>query len=380
MVDISNVVNVVVSASEPGLGNYNVNAFLYLASESPIETWDTAYRVYRNAQDVALDFGSEATVTKNAEMMFAQNYNFLSGDGYLIIAPLIEVDVEGTMTPETLSEALTRISALIYFGGWATDRAIDSAEVTAAAEKTESMDCIYFLEANDASVMEDDGLFDTLSGMNLDHTKLLYHGDSSDLSFLSAYASRAMSVNFSAQNSTITTNLKTLKGISADSTVDQTLYNTMKSMGVDGYVDYGGVAKIVSNANGNDNYFDDVYNRLWFKQAMKVAIFNALANTNTKIPQTEEGMDYLKKSARQVCQLAVYNRFLAPGQWNGEFPFGNPQDFDRNISDFGYYVYSLPITQQSQTERLERKAPVIQIAGKQAGAVHSASIIVTFEA
>ena len=380
MVDISNVVNVVVSASEPGLGNYNVNAFLYLASESPVETWDTAYRVYRNAQDVALDFGSEATVTKNAEMMFAQNYNFLSGDGYLIIAPLIEVDVEGVMTPETLSEALTRISALIYFGGWATDRVIDSGEVTAAAEKTESMDCIYFLEANDASVMEDDGLFDTLSAMNLDHTKLLYHGGSSDLSFLSAYASRAMSVNFSAQNSTITTNLKTLKGIKADSTVDQTLYNTMKSMGVDGYVDYGGVAKIVSNANGNDNYFDDVYNRLWFKQAMKVAIFNALANINTKIPQTEEGMDYLKKSARQVCQQAVYNRFLAPGQWNGEFPFGNPQDFDRNISDFGYYVYSLPITQQSQTERLARKAPVIQIAGKQAGAVHSASIIVTFEA
>jgi hypothetical protein len=376
MVDISNVVNIVVTAAEPGLGDYNVNAFLYLASESPLTSWTTAYRVYRNAQDVATDFGSSAKVTKNAEAMFSQNYNFLSGGGYLIVAPLIEVEE----TPETLSEALTRVSALVYFGGWATDREIDETEVIAAANKTETMDCIYFLESHDATDMASGGLFETIAELNLDHTKLLYHGDSSDLSFLSAYASRNMSVNFSVQNSTITANLKTLKGIKADSTVDQTLYNTMKTLGVDGYVAYGGVAKTVSNPNGNGNYFDDVFNRLWFKQAMKVAIFNALATTNSKIPQTEEGMDYLKKNARQVCQLAVYNRFLAPGTWNGEYLFGNPEDFARNIEDFGYFIYSMPISQQSQTERLQRKAPVIQIAGKQAGAIHSASIIVTFEA
>lgn len=380
MVDISNVVNIVVSSAESGLGNYNVNAFLYLASESPVETWTTPYRIYRNANDVATDFGTNAQVTKSAQVMFAQNHNFISGNGYLIVAPLIITEEGGEEVVESLSDALARISALIYFGGWCSDKESEDSEIEAVALANESMDSIYFVESNSSADLEDGGLFANLAEAGYDKTKMLYHGEDSDKSFLPAYASRMMSVNFSAQNSTNTANLKSLKGISADGTVTQTLYNKLAQLGVDGYVEYGGIAKVVSNANTSGNFFDEVYDRIWFKNAMKVAIFNALATTNTKIPQTEAGMDYLKRSARAVCQQAVYNGFLAAGQWNSEFLFGNPEDFARNISDFGYYIWSLPIREQAQSEREERKAPVIQIAGKEAGAIHSASIIVTFEA
>ena len=58
----------------------------------------------------------------------------------------------------------------------------------------------------------------------------------------------------------------------------------------------------------------------------------------------------------------------------------NVEDFERNISDFGYYIYSRPVREQSQTTRASRAAPVVQIAGKEAGAFHSGSIIVQFEA
>ena len=379
MVDISNVISVTVSTAEASLGDYNVNAFLYLASEAPLEAWTESYRIYRNANDVATDFGTSANVTANARAMFAQNPNFISGSGYLIVAPLIQTDDGlGNITVEDLDDALARISALIYFGGWCSDKAIDSDDVEAAAEATEAMDCIYILATNDDTDLGSGGLFETLAAKNLDKTKMLYYGGTDP--FLAAYCARMFSVNFSAQNSTITANLKTLKGVKADDTVTETLYQRLKTLGVDGYVSYGGVAKVVSNANGNKNYFDDIYNRLWFKQAMKVAMFNALATTNTKIPQTEQGMDYLKKAARGVCQQGVYNRFLAAGNWNGEFLFGNPDDFARNISDFGYYIYSLPVAQQAQSERLARVAPVIQIAAKQAGAIHSASIVITVEA
>lgn len=379
MVDISNVISVTVSTAEASLGNYNVNAFLYLASEAPLETWTESYRIYRNANDVATDFGSNATVTINARAMFAQNPNFISGGGYLIVAPLIqEDDGNGNITVEDLSDALARVSALVYFGGWYSDKELDADEVAAAAMATEAMDCIYILGTNDVNDLGTGELFEALSEMNLDHTKLLYYAGTDPM--FAAYCARNFSVNFSAQNSTSTANLKTLNGIKADSTVTETLYQRLKALGVDGYVYYGGVEKVVSNANGNDNYFDDVYNRLWFKQAIKVAMFNALATTNTKIPQTEQGMDYLKKAARAVCQQGVYNRFLAAGTWNGEFLFGNPDDFARNISDFGYYIYSLPVSQQPQSERLARIAPVIQIAAKQAGAIHSASIVITVEA
>lgn len=379
MVDISNVVSITVSSAEASLGNYNVNAFLYLASEQPLETWTESYRIYRNANDVATDFGTNANITAEARAMFAQTFNFISGGGYLIIAPLLqEDDGNGGTIVEDLDDALERISAQIYFGGWMSDKTADETEITTAANATEAMDCIYLVGSSDDNDLETGELLANLSALNLDKTKLLYYGGTDH--FIAAYASRMFSVNFSAQNSTITANLKTLRLVKADDTVTETLYQKMKTLGVDGYVTYGGVAKIVSNANGNDNYFDDIYNRLWFKQAMKVAIFNALATTNTKIPQTEQGMDYLKKAARGICQQAVYNRFLAPGTWNGEFLFGNPADFARNIEDFGYYIYSLPVAEQAQSERLARVAPVIQIAGKQAGAFHSASIVVTFEA
>ena len=90
MVDISNVVNITVQAAESSLGNYNINAFLYLASEAPVSTWTESYRIYKNAKDVATDFGSNSNVAKDATVFFAQNPNVMSGNGYLIVAPLQE--------------------------------------------------------------------------------------------------------------------------------------------------------------------------------------------------------------------------------------------------------------------------------------------------
>ena len=52
----------------------------------------------------------------------------------------------------------------------------------------------------------------------------------------------------------------------------------------------------------------------------------------------------------------------------------------RNIADFGYYVYSLPLAKQSQTQRDARVAPLIQCAGKDSGAIHSSDVVVMVEA
>ena len=173
-------------------------------------------------------------------------------------------------------------------------------------------------------------------------------------------------------------NLKDLVGVSPDSTVTEAIYQNAEQLGVDMYVAYNGLPKIVSN--GNPLYFDDIYNRLWFELTMRVELFNALATTSTKIPQTETGMNNLKSAARAVCQRGVYNGFMAPGTWNGTDTFGDQDDFYRNIEDFGFYVYSAPVSQQSQSERETRVAPVVQVACKQAGAIHKMNLIINFEA
>ena len=95
-----------------------------------------------------------------------------------------------------------------------------------------------------------------------------------------------------------------------------------------------------------------------------------------KIPQTETGMDGLKDAYRKVLAQAVSNGILAPGAWNSSTVFGNVANLHANVLSIGYYVYSQPVDQQLQTDRAARKAPVVQIAAKEAGALHSSSVVV----
>ena len=67
---------------------------------------------------------------------------------------------------------------------------------------------------------------------------------------------------------------------------------------------------------------------------------------------------------------------MAPGSWTSSETFGDPVIFANNILTRGYYIYSLPIVQQSSVEREERKAPLVQIAIKRAGAIHTSDVIV----
>lgn len=385
MIDISNVVNSTISAGETSLGQYNTNAVLYLTTAEPLESLGGDWKIYKNPRDVGTDYGTTSTVYEDAVIFFGQSPNVISGNGYLIVAPLESTTVEDVTTYEDLDDALERISAQVYFGGWLTDKEADVTEFTAAAQYSETLNTIGLIGGATSESLAASGLLYEIAALNLNHTKLLYYGDSAsgtpDLrAFVAGYASRMYSVNFAAQNSMMTANLKTIRGIKADASIDETVYQTLKTLGVEGYADIGGVAKVVSNANGNGLYFDDVYGRIWFDNTIKVEEFNALATMPTKVPQTERGMDYLKRTARKVCQQAVNNGFLGAGTWNGDFIFGNPEDFARNISDFGFYIYSDPIASQTQTQRQTRKAPVIYIAGKQQGAIHSMDIITTFEA
>jgi hypothetical protein len=189
-----------------------------------------------------------------------------------------------------------------------------------------------------------------------------------------AYASRGLSVNFNGSNTTITMALKTLVGIQPDPTITQTLYNQAAAAGADCYVSYQGDSAATSN--GANSYFDSVYNLQWAIGALQVAGFNFLAQTGTKVVQTESGVTGLKGAYGTVCAQGVSNAYLAPGTWTSPTTFGNPALLISNIANVGYYIYSSPIAQQLQTARVARQAPLIQIAFKEAGAIQSSNVIV----
>jgi hypothetical protein len=169
-------------------------------------------------------------------------------------------------------------------------------------------------------------------------------------------------------------NLKEISGVTADTGLTQTILTEAKAVGADVYANIAGLSCVMSH--GANGFYDDVYNLLWLVGALEVAGFNYLRMAGTKIPQTESGMDGLKGAYRSVCKLAVTNGFVAPGSWTGSDTFGSPEDFRRNIADFGFYIYSAPVALQSSADRLARSAPTVQISFKYAGAIHSSAVIV----
>jgi hypothetical protein len=112
------------------------------------------------------------------------------------------------------------------------------------------------------------------------------------------------------------------------------------------------------------------------KFALEAAGFNYLRQTNTKVPQTEPGMNGLKAAYANICQQFVRNGCMAPGSWTSSETFGDPQIFVNNILTQGFYIYSLPVAQQNATDRDARIAPLVQIAIKRAGAIQTGNVIV----
>jgi hypothetical protein len=88
-------------------------------------------------------------------------------------------------------------------------------------------------------------------------------------------------------------------------------------------------------------------------------------------------MALLKGAYINVLQQALANGFIAPGTWNSAELFGKPADLRRNILNQGYYIYSLPVTQQTQATREAREAPLVRIAVKFAGAIQSSDVLVS---
>lgn len=301
----------------------------------------------------------------------------VGGAGLQTSAPAAITITPTTATAgETISEAITRTSDLVQYFGLMGTLVFDEVDTLAAAAVIQPLNKIGFFVGNDPADVEIGGKLDLLRSGNFSQSRGIYYGDTDETALLvqAAYAGRGLSTNFDGSNTTQTMNLKDLLGVQPDSSMTETLLGLCQDAGADVYVSLQGVPKVL--CSGENMFFDQIYNQLWFVGALQVAVFNYLAQSSTKIPQTEQGMDGLKGAIRKVCDQAVTNQYLAPGVWNDPTTFGNQANFNANIEQFGYYIYSLPIGQQSQAAREEREAPLVQVAGKEAGAIHKANIIV----
>lgn len=378
----------VVSASavtpQAGLEPLKLSTILLLTTDAPINALDGDYMIARTPTAIAQAFGTNTETAKQAQMIFAQTPNILANDGYVIVAPLTSEEVDGDTVYEDLDDAITRLAAEIYFEGILTTKEATDAEYADASTLVQSLkDRVLMLPRSSTSDIA--GIFTTVKSNT--NTKCLLYTMGDDATeqalnarlFAAAYLSKALSVNYNGSNTTMTMNLKDLAGIKADTNISETILASCASVGCDCFPSIEGLAKVISNAQGG-MFFDEVVNQIWLVNTIQRDVFNVLATTGTKIAQTDPALEIITKAIRGVCKQAVTNGMAAPGRWNSADTFGDYDDFFRNISEFGYYIYHQSVLDQSQTEREARKAPVYQIAVKEAGAVHSSSILIYIEA
>ncbi len=383
---IDNFVTVSLSAAPQGIAEPNVNTAGLISQDAP-SGWagGQTYATYIGSFNVGVDFGLDSNAYAIAQAFFSQTPNPVGTQGYLVIIPRLT-----SPGLETIQAAIARTQNQVFYFGVLidTEQLADDATVFAGlAAYCQANAKMFFYTTSDIADLQPGGGPDLVRQAGENLVRCFYYGE--DLLngaaaqqtqiFSGAYAGRGLSTNFNAAATSSTMNGKQLITIPADNTLTQTALQQADAAGVDVYGNFQGFACL--KTSGANEYFDQAYQRQWLRFALQTAGFNYIVTSPTKIPQTEDGMNGLKDAYIQVLKQAVSNGYLATGLlWDSSVSFGNRADLVRNVLETGFYIYSLPINQQTQAARRARQAPVVQIAAQEAGAIHSSAVIVSVEA
>ena len=384
--------NVVSTSTLSGVAASGTFKYSYGGNQTAAINWnDSAAQIQAKLQAVAGLSNVQVTGSMASESLAIQMSGVYNPTALTVVSNSLQTSGSVAITfsiaataYETIGAAITRTANLVqYFGVVVNDvlSNIGQTDLLAAAAVLLPLNKMGFFVSDVSTDINPGGALDLLRSGSFTNTRGLFYDDSNAqncMNFAAAYASRLLSVNFGGSNTTITMNLKTLNGIAVDPGLTQTLLNLAIAAGADVYGSWQGIPGVYST--GANGYADAVFNALWLQGALQVAGFNYLQGTNTKIPQTENGMDGLKGAYRAILQQAVTNAYCAPGSWTSPVTFGNQALFLQNISQVGYYIYSTPIAQQNAANRAARQSPLIQIGLKAAGAIQSSNVVVTVNA
>ena len=194
-------------------------------------------------------------------------------------------------------------------------------------------------------------------------------------------AGRLSSVNFDGQDTLITPKFKSLpRTISDIVTTAQKKELDRKWVGY--YTRFGPDAIFAEGWTQSGDWIDVRYWLDWIISAIQDEVYNLLRQHPTRVPQTAEGLASIEAAIERVCEAGRRNGGLAPGRVSEavandiRLAINNP-DFDGFLTR-GYLVVVGSIADQLEQDRNARKAPPARVWITGSGAMHSATIILTF--
>lgn len=375
--NVDNIINVNVRISPSGLGLANFASYTLFApqSELPVGFDPDTRRVYSSLSDLSVDFATTTETYKAANRVLG---GIPSSPNEITIYGRADADADW---PTTLNKA--------YNSGWwfwtlvtAPVYAVD-ADVLAIANWCNGNEIMFPNNQTTTKAAEIRDPNDTTDIA----TQLTSAGYRTAFTFThatDAYAGNALTkffaaVNYSATNSTITGEYKKLSGVAAED-LSSTEHSAMQqdtkkamwygTVDLQGSTDQGRVINTLTHSTFGE-YIDDVVNLAAFVNALKVVLYNTIANSTTKVGQDPVGQALLIGQARGVCEQYIANGYLGPR---------NYIDPDDAIEKFtaGYEILSKPedILDISDADRDARKAAPLRIRLFRKGAIHQVDVTV----
>ncbi|WP_186028400.1 DUF3383 family protein [Burkholderia gladioli] len=225
-------------------------------------------------------------------------------------------------------------------------------------------------QALDSTVTTD--LSSQLKQLQLKYSVIQYSSNSPFA--IASFLGRLLTVNFDGNNTVIAMDYKQEPNVAAEQ-LTTTQANTLQAKNCNVFVSYNnGTAIVQYGATPSGIFVDSVYNSIAFKNEMQTDLYNAQYQSPTKIPQTDGGNAQLAAVMSSTCDRFVDNGYIAPGVWNSA---GFGAIVQGQTLSKGYYIYTPPISSQSQADREARKSVPFQIAVKEAGAIGDVDVAIT---
>ncbi|VFR20214.1 Phage-related protein [plant metagenome] len=367
---LSQIVNVQLNTQPVSSPRRDFSLLALFTSELAPFTGNIHYLEVATQADVETAFGTDSDTARATLPFWSQSPK----PTRMLIAPWRTTGEQ----PQTVAAAMAGLTdrypdwyAAVFVGTLSDQQIKDAAAWVLAADKK-----VLGLTTTIADHIENDTAlspFADLASRESYRTVALY--DKDDPHAIMSCLARVLSVNFAANNSTMTMKFKQLPGVSADN-ITLTEANKCKALGLNFYTYFDQSAMLAEGTVIGGRFFDEIHILDWFVDAVQKEVFSTLYRSPTKIPLTDAGTARLIAAVRKVCREGVNNGAFAPGVWNGD-PFGTLAAGDR--LDDGFYVWADTVDNLSTSDREQRKAPPIQVALKLAGAIHSADIIVNFD-
>jgi hypothetical protein len=357
---LSNVVDVSIAVGPVSAVRTNFNLGLIIGKSTLISTSDRI-SIYQKIEDMIADgwAGTEPEFLA-AQKYFSQNPR----------PARVAIGVQGAS--ETAVQAVTACRQANSEWYICTVCGAEKADIIAVANYIEGCypDSLYCYTTSDSEVLAGTtgNVMETLKNNKIRRTMGQYSTKEDDA--VIAIAGYAMGANTQTSNSAYTLDNKTEVGVEPE---DLTSTQASRIWGLNGniLVNLGSTYNVFKYGKMADGvFFDEVLNLDILKNNIQVAVMNALTS-ESKIAQTDPGMDKLLNYITAPLETAKSIDFIAPGVWNTSGILSvNKGDTLPN----GYIVLADSVANQSQADREARKSPPIYILCKLAGAIQQVSI------